>query len=381
VTFIAYYVDTTNTADLTVDLYPGYLALIWNVDAIEYRLSGTQSWLKYTGTVTFDKGEVVSVRPVQTAVQTFKFWEDATTNTLRNITMDGDKTITAYFLMLDDELSRITLTSYPSNTGNFSWKLPGMTTYVTYAGPFTINESNDLTVAAEARTGYDFRFWEDASTAAVWNVGMHEGDVVHTAYFLSTAAANKVTITLTAYPAASGIFYWELPGMTTPVDYTGFFEVNKTDNLTVTTEEEVGYTFRFWEELSTAMTRNVGTHTANAEYTAYFLGADKAIITLTASPVGTGTFSWKLPGMKVSKAYTAPFEVNKGDDLTVTAIAGKGYELLEWDDLSTATVRNVGTHTTDTEYTATFELLPVYVITATAGPKGAISPDGPTDVI
>jgi hypothetical protein len=129
---------------------------------------------------------------------------------------------------------------------------------------------------------------------------------------------------------------------------------------------------------------------ANVTLTAYFLdntAGNRTTITLDASPTGTGTFSWSLPGMTATIPYTVPFDVNATDDLTVITAAVAGYAFVDWEDGSTALTRNVGTHmtTATATYTAFVDRSPPpsvkdYYITAISDSGSTTSPSGVTIV-
>jgi|GEM_PF-6986654 len=84
-------------------------------------------------------------------------------------------------------------------------------------------------------------------------------------------ADDMVTITLTVVPSDAGTFTWSIPGMAAPKNYNGPFQIKKTDDLTMTASPETGYRFEAWFDGQRDASRNVGTHTGNTEYTAYFL--------------------------------------------------------------------------------------------------------------
>ncbi|MCL1811247.1 MAG: hypothetical protein FWG41_03395, partial [Methanomassiliicoccaceae archaeon] len=362
--YTAFFLGSTGNVTLVLTAYPALSG------TFEYKLSGTTSWQTYSSPVNFNAGDSVDVRATPSSGYLFQFWEDASTSSMRTYVINTDSVLTAYFLSTNpSNTAGITLTSSPLGAGTFIWSLPGMTTPNTYAGPFFVNKTDDLTIIASAATDYTFRFWEDATTAATRNVGPQSADAEYTAYFLTDIAGDKVEITLTASPAAAGTFEWSLPGMTTPNTYAGPFFVNKTDDLTIIASAATDYTFRFWEDATTAATRNVGPQSADAEYTAYFLtdiAGDKVEITLTASPAAAGTFKWSLPGMTTPNTYAGPFFVNKTDDLTIIASAATDYTFRFWEDATTAATRNVGPQSADAEYTA-------YFLTDIAGDKVEIT--------
>jgi hypothetical protein len=365
-----------------------------------YRLSGTASWVVYSAPVTLNKGDVAEIRTTAAAGYSFRFWGDAPAETgTKTITVNTNTALTAFFLS-DSPADKIaiTITSYPVSSGTFSWQLPEMGAPVAYTIPFEINKTDDLTITAEAGTGYVFRMWNDQNTSMSRNAGTHAGNAEYTAFFTTETMEDRVLVTLNSNIAAEALLAWQLPGMAAPAVYTEPFYVNKIDDLTVIAFSAAGYTFMFWEDISADEARHIGIYAegmgtappktngvvAIVEYMAFFLSdnpADRAEITLTSDPAGAGTFRWELPGMIYTILYTTPFEINKTDNLTLTAAAEEGFVLLMWEDSSAAAVRNVGTHAGDAEYTATFELFLVHLITATAGRGGSIDPAGQVEVL
>ena len=245
----------------------------------KYKSPGSDTYATLVGTTaTFDASETIAIEVSSFGTYEFLRWQDGTgtvlgtTALLTSVSLSaysGSVTFTAIFVAAGDSVT-ITLSSYPAGAGTFEYGFSSTGPWTTYTMPFKISKTDDLTVITATTTGYTFRFWEDASTATSRNAGTHTSDTTYTAYFLSTTPSDTVMITLTAYPSGAGTFEYSLPGMTANVTYAKVFSVNKTDDLTVITATTSGYTFRFWEDASTAATRNVGTHTVNTEYTAHF---------------------------------------------------------------------------------------------------------------
>ena len=309
-----------------------------------------------TSSFEVNKTDYLIIRASQNIGYTFKMWDDSSTDMIRPVgTHTVSAVYTAFFLGADTVA--LTLSSYPASSGAFQYKLDTTAPWMGYSGPMTMNRYDEVYIRATATSDYIFRFWGDDPVEADSRIAAMDANTTLIAFFLATAASEKVTITLTSNPASTGIFSWQLPGMDAPMK-DAMFEVNKTDDLMIIAVAAAGYTFRMWDDSSTVMTRHVGTHTVNTEYTAFFLSdnpLERVTITLISSPGAGGTFAWSLPQMTAKILYAAPFELNKTDDLTIIAAAAAGYTFQIWgDDPSASMTRNVGTHAEDTAYTAFF---------------------------
>ncbi|WP_320408617.1 InlB B-repeat-containing protein [Candidatus Methanoplasma termitum] len=304
---------------------------------------------------------------------TFKYWMDNTSTdnprTITANTVTGATTYTAYYLSNSGTVT-LTLNSYPGEGGTFEYRLAGTTAWISYTGTVSFNTGSVVEVQTTPAADYVFRFWNDSTTDNPKTVTMSANTTL-TAYFLSTDPTKISEITLTASPTGAGTFTWSLPGMTVAQTYSAPFLVNKTDDLTVITAQATGYTFRFWEDASLSATRHVGPQATNVTFIAYFLGSDTVTVTLTTDPAGAGTFTWSLPGMTVNQTYSAPFKVNKVDDLTVITTAKTGYTFQYWEDASTSTTRHVGPQAANVTFTAYFLAPNAYTLTLNSYPVGA----------
>ena len=358
-----------------------------------YTLEGFDMGTYASGT-TFNKIDAVTVTAVASGGYNFVEWLNDHSNNATatpDITGGGVVTITAYFLDNDPaNRSTITLAASPAAAGTFTWSLPGMNVPKAYSSPLVVNKIDDLTVIAAAAPGFTFRFWDDTSTAMTRHVGPQSANATYTAYFLNNNPANRSTITLAAYPAASGTFTWSLPGMGTQMTYSLPFEVNKTDNLTISAAAESGFAFRFWFNGPSTPSWNVGPQSANATYAAYFLSTDPNGLTtlnVVASPAGAGTFTYTLDGFAMG-VYVSPKVFNKADAVTVTAAPNAGYNFDKWlesgNTLATE-IPNINADVPSVTITASF--LPIvhedkyYYITATADPRSTISPKGTVTIL
>ncbi|MCL2032968.1 MAG: hypothetical protein FWG96_06870 [Methanomassiliicoccaceae archaeon] len=356
----------SETVTLTLNAYPA------GTSTFQYRIQGTTTWQNYFGLpVTLYAGDIIEITTAAAIGFDFRFWEDASTSAVRTYTISSDATLIAYFLTdtLSDR-SLITLNSIPAGAGMFTWSLPGMTASVVYDDPFYVKKSDDLTISTSAEADYTFRYWNDNSTNLSKHVGAHPADTIYTAYFLGDDA---VALTLNTYPAITGTFEYRLQGTAAWITYLGMPVLfNIGDEVEIKAAALPGYTFRFWEDAGVVATRMYtilpeSTPSDNV-LTAYFLGPDTALITLTVSPVGAGTFTWSLPGMTVSIPYVGPFQVNTIDYLAISVAEEPGEIFQFWEDNSTDLSRIVGTNSYDTEYTAYFLIIEKATLTLNAYP-------------
>ncbi|MDR0309359.1 MAG: hypothetical protein LBH88_01180, partial [Candidatus Methanoplasma sp.] len=350
-TYSAYFLRTSGTATLTLNAYPAASG------TFRYNIQGFTA-INYTGPVAFNPGDILEIETTAASVYAFRFWEDTTDDNPRTYTINASVTLRAYFLSGNAaDKATITLEAYPAQGGTVAWSLPGLTAPVAYsaADRIVINKTDDLTVIAKANPGYNFRFWDNASANTSRNVGPQGTNGTYTAYFLSNAPEERVTITIAANPTHGGMFTWSLYGMTGYVQYNAPFIVNKTDDLTITARAASGYIFRFWEDDSTALSRNVGPQTANATYSAYFINlAGAAYLTLESNPASTGTFEYHVPGFSWT-AYVpgTPAPFNPGDSVEIRTSAVPGYTFRFWEDASPDASRTYTIHT-DAVMTAYF---------------------------
>ena len=350
-TFTAVYVSSSGAVTLTIASYPA------TVGSFEYRLQGASVWNTYSTPVPFNGGDRVEVRALDTSGYTFRFWENTTKSPARAAyTMpSSDVTMIGYYLKRDqNDRAEITINASPPGAGAFEWSLPRMTSNNSYSEAFMVNLSDDLTIIETSAGGYTFRMWDDSSFSSSRNVGTHNEDTTYTAYYLSSSS--NVYLSIESYPDAVGSFEYRLLGTTTWEIYSSPVPFNRGDQVEVRALDVSGYTFPFWEDATTNPERAAYTMpSSDVTMIGYYLKRDqngRAEITINASPPGAGAFEWFLPGMTSNNSYSAAFMVNLSDDLTIIEIPAPGYTFLMWDDFSTSSSRNVGTHNEDTTYTA-----------------------------
>ncbi len=138
---------------------------------------------------------------------------------------EGDISLTAHFEVIQPEFFTLTLIANPSNAGNV-W------------GSGEYSEGEQVTILAEANSGYQFVAWKDEegftiSTSPLFNYTMPPLDVTLTAYF-EEAQGNYFTLTVIVSPEGAG-----------SVTGAGPYQEGAIVELTAFPSE--GYDFLYWE--------------------------------------------------------------------------------------------------------------------------------------
>lgn len=125
-----------------------------------------------SGTTYHDKNSSVKITATAGSGATFKNWSDGNTNATRYITMNSNKSLTAYFTgdtPTPTDKYKVTLNVEPSGSG-----------YTTGQGEYSYNERAWL--EGHANEGYEFEKWSDGYTGnpRYWDI---TNDLTLTAYF------------------------------------------------------------------------------------------------------------------------------------------------------------------------------------------------------
>jgi uncharacterized membrane protein YgcG len=175
-----------------------------------------------------------------------------------------------------------------------------------------------------------------------------------------TVTGNNTTKVIQTY-FSNGGSNWYLPGATSPAEYLFLDDLDSTvydPNGIPGIAGDTGRKLWFGAD-SAAYEWDTGSSRWIAVYT----------VTLTAGQ-GISGFAYGINGSP-STPYTAPFTVNKGDLLVITATMRTGYEFRSWSSSSTAnplTIQSVSGAVTLTadgvlkEYTVTFDSGPEYTV-------------------
>ncbi|MBQ7210810.1 MAG: leucine-rich repeat protein [Paludibacteraceae bacterium] len=248
----------------------------------------------------------------------FVSWNDEVTENPRKVTVTGDATYIAEFIIHVNYFD-ITVNADPEEGG-----------IVIGGGNYA--ENTEITLEAIANSGYEFVQWSDGVKTATRDVKVTKNDT-YTAQF--KALENFFTITTIAKPAEGGV-----------VVGGGQYAENKVIQLAAVPNE--GYEFAQWEDGVKTAVREI-TVTKDETYTAVFMTKSAQqyfTITTMVSPEGSGVV--------VGEGKYAVNTIIK-----LKAVANDGYEFLQWDDGNKDNPREI-TVKEDAVYKAIFKKIETY---------------------
>ncbi|MBI5381124.1 MAG: putative Ig domain-containing protein [Opitutae bacterium] len=231
---------------------------------------------------TYTEGTVVTLTATAASGSTFAGWSgDGTGSTTRQVTMDGNKSVTATFNIIPTTTYTLTTTTAGTGSGTVS---------ANPAGP-TYAEGTVVTLTATAASGSTFAGWSGDGTGSTTRLVTMDGNKSVTATF-NIIPATTYTLTTTTAGTGSGTVSANPAGPT----YTAGTVV------TLTATASSGSTFAGWSGAAsgTAATAQV-TMTGNISVTATF----------TANTTGNGASSTLrvYPGQTISGSYD-PYKGN-----------------------------------------------------------------------
>ncbi len=244
----------------------------------QFIISATGEHGHIEGTGRYDYGTTATLTAVADEHYYFTQWSDDNTDNPRTITaIEGDATYTAEFKPYS-----YTITVLAGEHGSAN------------SGGGTYDYGTQITLMATADEHYHFTQWSDGNTDNPRTVSV-EGDATYTAEF----KPDSYTITVSAgeHGSANG---------------GGTYDYGTTATLTATADAH--YHFTRWNDGNTDNPRTVSVE-GDATYTAEFR-LDQFTISATCDPqqgtvTGAGTYDY-------------------GTQVTLTAIANKGYEFAQW---------------------------------------------------
>ena len=295
---------------------PRYLSAMEDVTYIaEFRILrhtvSVKSSSEQMGTVegggTFDYGTVITITAKPKEGYEFLQWDDANTESTRQLTVVKDVTYTAQFAL--KQIPKHTITAQASDAAMGS---------VTGGGIYP--EGNTHLLTAIANEGYRFVRWSDGVTDNPRTITV-TADATYTAVF----EILRFTISVTSADSDKG-----------NVEGGGTFDYGTEITLTATAIK--GYRFVRWNDGTTDNPRTVvvrqdSAFTAEFEIARYKVTAVSSDATMGAV-TGGGTFDY-------------------GTEITLIATPLRGHVFVQWDDGNTESTRVV-TVEADVTYTALF---------------------------
>ncbi len=294
----------------------------------------------------FAYGEQCSIQAIPNAGYSFINWtendEQVSSSSNFSFIVTGDRTLVANFA--EESACIIFVDIDPVDAGT-----------VTGMGPYVPGET--CTLMAYAKPGYEFKNWTK-NDQVISEEAIYSFTVTETEYYVAHFERKNYAIVVTSNPEEGGTitgdgqYYYGTYCTLRAMPNTGYTFVNWTDGNNTVISDEFIYTFQVTED---------------AYITANFTEIQQYTIRALASPenggtvIGGGTYSY-------------------GAICTLTATPNLGYAFVNWRDGDNIIISNESTIMfqvmNDATYTATFFGQPIYMISATAGPNGNITPAG-----
>ena len=312
--------------------------------------TSSASWLTVSPASGSNNGTITAVAAANTS----------TSQRTATITVSGSG-ITRTVSVTQDGATSYTLTVSPSSlsyvaagesktvtvTSNTSWTATSSANWLTVS-PASGSNNGTITAVAAANTSSSQR----TATITVSGSG-----VTRTVSVTQDGATSVPTYTITAI--ANNNAYGTVSG-------GGTYQEGETVTLTATANN--GYVFTSWNNGSTANPL-IFTATGNATYIATFENENNVTmytITVESSNNQMGT-------------VTGGGRFAAGTTITIEALPNEHFRFVHWQDGNTDNPREITVNSSAT-YTASFEAIPQYTITATAGLGGTINPNGTVTV-
>ena len=302
-----------------------------------------------TGAGTYSYGDTVTLTFYQNEGWTFVKWtecgEVVSEDTIYTFIATMSRSLVANFVF--QNIYTITVLANPEEGGS-----------VTGDGQYY--EGTNCFLEATPSPGYQFDNWTRngtvVSTDRVYSFEVSENET----YIANFADENACIIYVDIVPEEAGT------ATGTGVYYPG-------NTCTLKASPKPGYSFQKWTKDNETVSENPDYTfevTETSHYTAHFYRIGY-VISANASPADGGNVTG-------SGIYA------QGLTITLSATANDGYEFMNWTEngiIQCLTAQYEFVVNRDRTLTANFNSLPVYTISATAGPDGSIDPQGDVQVV
>ncbi|UAL08149.1 MAG: leucine-rich repeat protein [Candidatus Methanogranum gryphiswaldense] len=304
------YVATSSIDTFTVTLNKDA-----NISSIVYTLNGgtTQT---YVSPISVSHGDNLNLYATSGTGYHFVQWATGVTDNpltihdvTANITYTATSSIDTFTVTLNKD-AHVSSMAYTLNGSSHN-----------YTVPFTVNYGDVLILTASLDTGYFFVQWATGVTANPLTISSVNSNINYTA----TSSKEVLTVTLNKDDHISGITYTVNGGASQT--YTAQFTVNYGDDLKITASVDPGYNFIQWAPGVTSNPLTITDVTSNISYTAI---SHVENLTITVSKdAHVSSITYTVNG-GASQTYIAPFTVDYGDNVLITANMETGYYFLAW---------------------------------------------------
>ena len=174
-----------------------------------------------TGGGTYEQGTTVQISAIPNNGYHFDHWSDGNTQNPRNITVNSNITLTAYFVQ-NTQYYTVTLSSNDYTMG-------------TVTGGGTYEQGTTVQISAIPNNGYHFDHWSDGNTQNPRNITVNS-NITLTAYFVQNTHYYTVTLSSNDYSMGTvtggGQYEQGTTATCAAVPYNGYHFVQWSDNNT-----------------------------------------------------------------------------------------------------------------------------------------------------
>jgi len=312
------------SATSAIDTFTVTLSKDSHVLGITYVLNGGSSHV-YSSPFTVDYGDTLIITANLDAGYHFVQWSAGVTD--NPLIIDPVTSNIQYVATSSMDTFTVTL-SKDSHISGIRYSLNGAPSQQ-YSVPLTVNYGDDLEIKAIVETGYYFVQWAPGVTDNPLTISDIESDITYSA----RSNAESISVTLGMDSHISGIEY-SLNGGPSQ-EYTTSFYVDYDTGIEITAYLDTGYYFTGWSgtvvSTDNPLSLNVVTDldiTASSSVYSFnvTLGGDSNV----------SYISYSLNGGQ-SQHYIAPFDVDYGSSIKITATIDEGYHFKQWTGSFTST--------------------------------------------
>jgi uncharacterized repeat protein (TIGR02543 family) len=305
------------SATSAIDTFTVTLSMDSHVSGITYVLNGGPSEA-YSLPLTVNYGDILTITANLDEGYHFVQWSAGVTD--NPLTIDPVTSNIQYVATSSMDTFTVTL-SMDSHISGIRYSLNGAPSQQ-YSVPLTVDYGDDLEIKAIVETGYYFVQWAPGVTDNPLTISDIESDIIYSA----RSNAESISVTLGMDSHISGIEY-SLNGGPSQ-EYTTSFYVDYDTDIEITAYLDTGYYFTGWSgtvvSTDNPLSLNVVTDldiTGSSSVYSFnvILGGDSNV----------SYISYSLNGGQ-SQHYIAPFDVDYGSSIKITAVIDEGYHFKQW---------------------------------------------------
>ena len=254
-----------------------------------------------SGGGTYNAGSSITITATPYSGYHFDHWSDGNTDNPRTIVVNGDVTLTAYFVQNAVQNYTVAVTANDPSMG-----------MVTGGGTYA--QGTSVTITATPYSGYHFDHWSDGNTDNPRTIVVN-GDVTLMAYFGQNASQNYTVVVSTNDPSMGTV--------------SGGGTYTQGTSVTITATPYSGYHFDHWSDGNTDNPRTIVVN-GDVTLTAFFAqnSAQTYTVTLNTNNSSMGFVSG-------GGTYDA------GTTITIIAFPHTGYHFDHWSDGNTDNPRTI----------------------------------------